>query len=83
MILEMLMSVHFNTLLLIQCKTMMVWYYLVLKFSCILKCDARGGAVGQATVQAGRGWVQFPMSLEFVIDTILPPALWHWDRVTF
>lgn len=80
MILEMLMSINFNTLLLIQCKTMMVRYYPVLKFSHILKCEARGGAVGRATVQVGRAWVQFPMSLEFVIDTILPATLWSWDQ---
>jgi hypothetical protein len=47
---------------------MMVWYYPVLKFSRILKCKARCGAVGRATVQAGRALVQFPMSLEFVTD---------------
>jgi len=81
MILEMLLSVNFNTLLLIQRKTMMVRYYPVLKFSHILKCEARGGAVGRATVQAGRAWVQFPMLSEFVIDTILPATLWPQDQV--
>jgi hypothetical protein len=60
---------------------MMVWYYPVFKFSPILKCEAHGGAVGRATVQAGRAWVQFLMSLEFVIDTILA-ALWPWDQVS-
>jgi hypothetical protein len=59
---------------------MMVWYYLVLKFNCIFKCEAHGGAVGRATVQAGRTWAQFPLSLEFVIDKILSAALWPWDN---
>jgi len=77
----MLLSINFNTLLLIQCKTMMVWYYPVLKFSRILKCEACGGAVGRATVQTGGAWVQFPVLSEFVIDTILPAALWPWDQV--
>jgi len=82
MILEMLLSVNFNTLLLIHCKTMMVWYYPVWKLSHILKCEGRGGAFGRATVQAGRAWVQFPMlPLEFVIDTILPATLWPRDQV--
>jgi len=42
-----------------------------------LNNGARGGAVGSGTaLQAGRSLVQFPIvSLEFLIDIILPAAL--------
>ena len=41
---------------------------------------ARGSAVGWSTaLQAGMSQVRFPMvSLEFLIDIILPAALWPW-----
>ena len=41
------------------------------------------GAFGGGTsLRAGRSRVRFPMvSLEFLIDIILPAALWSWSRL--
>jgi hypothetical protein len=35
------------------------------------------------TLQTGRSRDQFPMVLEFLIDIILPAALWSWGRISF
>jgi hypothetical protein len=45
---------------------------------------ADGGAVGWGTaLQVGRSRVRFQMvSLEIFIDTIIPAALWPWDRLS-
>ena len=77
----------FNLLLLAE-----VYSYAVLLLYCIhaellfisstTYCPAaRGGAVGWGTaLQVGRSRVPFlVVSLEFVIDIILPAALWPWD----
>ena len=46
-------------------------------------CGARGLAVGWGTaLQAGRSVMRIPfVSLEFLIDIILPTALWPWVRL--
>jgi len=45
-----------------------------------LRIGARGGALGWGTaLQVGRSRVRFPMvSMEFIIDIVLPAALWPW-----
>ena len=52
----------------------------IIKFGFHKGRGARGGAVGLGTVlQVTRSRLLFPMvSLEFLIDIILPAALWPW-----
>jgi hypothetical protein len=39
------------------------------------------GGGGAAMLQARRSWVQFPMSLDFSMDLILPATLWPRDQL--
>ena len=54
--------------------------FLIVLLSCIGQWGARSGAVDWGTaLQATRPWVRFPLvSSGFIIDIILPAALWPW-----